>query len=119
MKFLVDAQLPARLARQLTNAGHDAVHTLTLPNQNRTTDDDLSRIADTDDRIVISKDNDFRASHLLRGTPRRLLIVSTGNITNRDLLALFEHHLDAITSAFETANLVELSPEHLTILDER
>ncbi len=36
MNFLVDAQLPRRLARILTGAGHDAVHTLDLPNANRT-----------------------------------------------------------------------------------
>jgi hypothetical protein len=31
MKFIVDAQLPRRLARQLADAGHDAVHCLELP----------------------------------------------------------------------------------------
>ena len=38
MKFLVDAQLPRRLADYLRAAGHDAVHTLDLPNANRTTE---------------------------------------------------------------------------------
>ena len=28
MKFLVDAQLPRRLARRLQAAGHDAIHTI-------------------------------------------------------------------------------------------
>lgn len=31
MKFLVDAQLPLRLARYLREAGHDVVHTRELP----------------------------------------------------------------------------------------
>jgi len=31
MKFLVDAQLPKRLAQWLNEAGHDTVHTLDLP----------------------------------------------------------------------------------------
>jgi predicted nuclease of predicted toxin-antitoxin system len=38
MKFLVDAQLPVRLARFLQNAGHDAIHTLDLPEHNATPD---------------------------------------------------------------------------------
>ncbi len=118
MKFLIDAQLPARLARHLNDAGHDAIHTLDLPQQNRTTDAEISRIADADDRIVISKDNDFRASHLLDGTPVRLLVVSTGNITNRDLLALVDEHFDAVVAAFEGASLVELTADDLSILDE-
>lgn len=31
MKFLIDAQLPARLAEFLTGAEHDAIHTTKLP----------------------------------------------------------------------------------------
>lgn len=117
MRFLIDAQLPARLARHLNDAGHDAIHTLDLPEQNRTTDAEISRVADAEDRIVVSKDNDFRASHLLGGRPARLLVVSTGNITNRDLLALIDGHLDAVVAAFEGASLVELTADDLSILD--
>ncbi len=36
MKFIVDAQLPRRLALELAAAGHDAVHTLDLAKDNRT-----------------------------------------------------------------------------------
>ena len=38
MKFLVDAQLPKRLAEWLNEAGHDTLHTLDLPRGNRTPD---------------------------------------------------------------------------------
>jgi predicted nuclease of predicted toxin-antitoxin system len=40
MKFVVDAQLPRRLARELAEFGHDAVHTLDLPAGNHTPDGD-------------------------------------------------------------------------------
>jgi len=43
MKFLVDAQLPRRLAYRLQDAGHDAVHTLDLPLANRTPDGESFR----------------------------------------------------------------------------
>ena len=86
MKFLVDAQLPARLATFLTEAGHDAVHTTQLPDGNRTTDATIAKLADRDDRIVVTEDRDFRDGHLLGGSPRRLLIVATGNVTNAALL---------------------------------
>ena len=118
MKFLLDAQLPARLARHLNDAGHDAIHTLDLPERNRTTDAEISRVADAEDRIVISKDRDFRDSHLLRGTPAGLLVVSTGNTTNHDLLALIDDHLDAVVAAFEGARLVQITADDLSILDE-
>ena len=109
MKFLIDAQLPARLAEFLNQAGHDAMHTLGLPDGNRTTDRQVAERADADGRVVVAKDRDFRDGHLLARSPRQLLVVATGNITNNDLLSLFELHLEAIVSGFEEADFGELS----------
>ena len=65
MKFLVDAQLPARLAQSLSSAGHDALHTTELLDGNRTTDGRVAELADDEGRIVVTKDRDFRDGHLL------------------------------------------------------
>ena len=54
MKFLVDAQLPRRLARHLNGLGHDAMHRLDLPLRNATPDHEILRVADADDRVVVS-----------------------------------------------------------------
>ena len=115
MKFLVDAQLPVRLARFLTDAGHDATHTSELPEGNRTTDTEINRLADANERVVVTKDRDFRDGHLLRGSPRHLLVVSTGNITNSDLLALFATNLDEIERALAEARFVELASDRLIV----
>ena len=53
-RFLVDAHLPRRLASELREAGHDAVHTLDLPAGNRTTDADINAISLRDERVVAS-----------------------------------------------------------------
>jgi predicted nuclease of predicted toxin-antitoxin system len=115
VKFLIDAQLPGRLAEFLIQAGHDAVHTSELPDGNRSADRQIARRADSDGRIVVTKDGDFRDGHLLARSPRQLLVVATGNITNDALLELFELHLDAIASALDQADLVELSRDTLTL----
>jgi predicted nuclease of predicted toxin-antitoxin system len=115
VKFLVDAQLPARLARLLTDAGHDSFHTSSLPKGNRTPDNELAALADAEDRVVVTKDRDFRDSHLLRRTPRRLLVVTTGNVTNTDLLALVKANLEAIVTSFDDAAFVELGPDRLIV----
>ncbi|MGH3568170.1 MAG: DUF5615 family PIN-like protein [Pseudonocardia sp.] len=114
MRFLVDAQLPARLARFLVDAGHDALHTTQLPDGNRTTDSRIGELADADDRVVVTKDRDFRDSHLLAGSPWRL-IVATGNITNNALLALFAAHLNTIVVALDEADFVEVGPQALIV----
>jgi Domain of unknown function (DUF5615) len=62
----------------LNERGHEAIHTSSLPEGNRSTDRQISTIADAQGRIVVSKDADFRNSHLLSGSPRRLLIVQAG-----------------------------------------
>jgi predicted nuclease of predicted toxin-antitoxin system len=115
VKFLVDAQLPVRLARFLISAGHDVLHTTDLPDGNRTADGRIAALADDEDRVVVTKDRDFRDGHLLSGSPRRLLVVATGNITNSALLALFEAHLGAILAALDEADFVELGPGALVV----
>jgi len=45
LKFLVDAQLPRRLARELVGIGHDAIHTLDLPDKYATRDSEVTSVA--------------------------------------------------------------------------
>jgi predicted nuclease of predicted toxin-antitoxin system len=115
VKFLIDAQLPARLAELLNQAGHDAVHTSGLPDGNRSTDRQIAERADADGRVLVTKHRDFRDGHLLARTPRQLLVVATGNITNNDLLSLFELHLGAVLSGFEEVDFAELSQDALAL----
>lgn len=118
MKFLIDAQLPDRLARALVAVGHDAIHTSGLPDGNRTKDGVLVTLADGGERVLVTKDGDFRDGHLLRGAPRRLLIVATGNIHNSELLALFDVHLDELIAALEANDLVELDQSSVSIYED-
>lgn len=108
MRFLVDAQLPIRLATQFSELGHEVLHTSSLPSGNRTTDQQIATAADLDGRIVVTKDSDFRNSHLLTGSPARLLVVATGNIGNADLLQLFESRMTELGEAFAAGDYVEL-----------
>ena len=115
MKFLVDAQLPVRLARLLSAAGHDSVHTSGLPDGNRSTDQQIAEIADSEGRVVVTNDRDFRDSHLLVGSPRRLLVVATGNTSNDELLSLIGGNLVAILDALDDGRFVEVGPETLIV----
>ncbi len=115
MKFLVDAQLPRRLAILIAEAGCDVRHTLDLPASNRTTDAEIIRIARAENRIVVTKDADFIQSFHLKGEPGKLLLISTGNISNAELTALFLPNLHTILTAFQSDNLIELTRTALII----
>jgi len=115
VKLLVDAQLPWRLAELLTATGHDVVHTSQLALANRTTDQTILQVARDEQRIVLSKDRDFVDSHLRSGEPAQLLWVTTGNIANNELLAVFTANLPAIEQSFREATFLELSVTSLLI----
>lgn len=115
MKFLIDAQLPRRFCFWLTAAGHDAVHTLDLPRCNRTTDQEITDLAEQQNRIVITKDDDFVQSYLLAGRPPKLLLVATGNISNAALENVIRTNLAMISAAFETHRFLEIGREALVI----
>ncbi len=115
MRFLVDAQLSRRLANALAALGHDTIHTLDLRDRNTATDREVTSVADREDRIVVTKDGDFRSSQLLVGRPRRLLHVTTGNITNSTLIDLMHSNLSEIERAFEGGSYVELTVDSLVI----
>lgn len=117
MKFLVDAQLPPRIATRLREQGHDALHTLDLPDANRTADSTITRIADREGRVVVTKDADFLLSFVLSHEPQKLLLLTTGNIRNKELEDLLLLNLAAIVVAFEVSDFVELSRSSMIVHD--
>jgi predicted nuclease of predicted toxin-antitoxin system len=93
----------------LREAGHDALHTLDLPERNRTTDQSIIALSLRDHRVVVTKDADFVSGFVLRNEPERLLLVSTGNITNAELQRILISNLTGIVAAFDVARFVEIS----------
>jgi predicted nuclease of predicted toxin-antitoxin system len=113
MKFLIDAQLPRRLAAQFRQAGHDAVHTLDLPDGNRTPDRVINQLSLREQYVVVTKDSDFVESFLLRQEPRKLLLISTGNISNANLEALLATNIGRIVEGFSTFDFLEIERTNL------
>lgn len=113
MKFLVDAQLPRRLVAQLRQAGHDAIHTLDLPDGNRTTDRIINGLSNKDQYVVVTKDSDFVESFFIRREPWKLLLISTGNISNVRLEALFASTITKAVEGFDAFDFIEMERANL------
>ncbi len=116
MKFLIDAHLPPGLRAVFQAAGHDAIHTLDLPEQNASRDGVLNEISMAEMRVVVTKDTDFYYSHLLHGRPWKLVLVRTGNLGLKATRLMFENHLTAIEAALRIHTLVELDQETVTVV---
>lgn len=93
MNFLCDVHIPIKLAKFLQSKGHSAKHVNQLPSRWHTEDSEICAVADKNACIVITKDEDFRTSFMLKRTPRKLIRISHGNISNNALIELFSEHL--------------------------
>ena len=113
MKFIVDAQLPKSLSELISSKGYDSIHTLDFPKANATQDYEILEVSQKEDRIVITKDNDFLDSYLLIGKPKKLIFVRTGNIKNHILLNLFDFHFESILKLIEKYSLIEINKEEI------
>lgn len=91
------------------------MHTDDLPDKERTSDKKIRKVSVEENRIIISKDSDFLDSLLISGVPTKLLLVTTGNIINKELLILFEKYFDSIVQLFDLYNLIELDNEQIVV----
>lgn len=115
MKFLVDAQLPIRLARLLQKSGYDTIHTRELPQQNATPDSSINTLSIQQERVVITKDSDFVDSFLTVQQPYKLLLITTGNIKNSELETLFAANLTLIVDLLSLHSYIELSRDSMIV----
>jgi predicted nuclease of predicted toxin-antitoxin system len=99
MKFLVDVQLPGTLARWLRGRDCDAVHALER-NLGQVDDRTLWNLAFEEERIMISKDEDFFILAMRPKDSGRLLWLRMGNCRTTDLLTTLNHCWNDIEQAF-------------------
>ena len=89
MKFLVDAQLPPRLAHWISSRGHEATHAFEI-GLHAADDPIIWEHARTENAVIISKDEDLVDRWLLNTTPVAFVWIRKGNCSNRALLEWFE-----------------------------
>jgi predicted nuclease of predicted toxin-antitoxin system len=110
MKFVIDEQLPYKLALWLQAKGYDAIHADNLPHKKgKLSDVSICKYADSHNRIVITKDEDFWKRYLLMQEPKKLIYLTTGNIKNADLLQLFEQNLQTILHLISQHNVIKFN----------
>lgn len=100
MRFLVDTQLPAALARWLREKGHQADHVLDV-NLAQSKDTPIWQYAQERGAVIVTKDEDF-AEWVRRGRPGPSVVwLRIGNSSTRNLLVWLEPLLPLIVQQLE------------------
>lgn len=98
MKFLVDAQLPPRLAQALTGLGHQSWHIGDLGPLDAP-DSAVWSLARANACAIISKDSDFLRLSMGTADPVPLLLLRVGNCGRDRVIAIICAQLPAIVAA--------------------
>lgn len=117
LKFVVDAQLPKRLSDFLKANGYDSIHTLELPDKNATTDKYIKEFAVKENRVLLTKDDDFLQSFIIEKKPTKLILIKTGNINNNSLMDIFNKGLNVIVSLIKHHAMIEITQEEIIVHD--
>jgi predicted nuclease of predicted toxin-antitoxin system len=114
MKFVIDAQLPYGLKLFLNDSGYDAIHTDDMPDMERTSDAEIIKLSELEDRIIITKDKDFLDSYLLFNKPKKLVLITSGNIKNKAFFLLFKNNFRIVIELLSEHSLIELNSFEIT-----
>ena len=66
-------------------------------------------------KIIVTKDSDFLDNYLINGVPPKVLMLQFGNISNAELLDLFDRELTQIVQLFDNgAGFVTFNRSHIS-----
>ena len=108
MRFLVDAQLPAALARWLVGQGHEAEHVADC-GLDRASDSSIWDYAARNAAVIVTKDQDFARRRVINQDGPQIVWVRLPNTRRRQLIVWFEQAAPRLMQSLDTGEgLIEL-----------
>jgi len=105
LRFLIDAQLPQRLAHRLNELGHEAIHVFGI-GLATATDGDIWNAALARDAALMTKDRDFVTWRVARSEGPAIVWLRFGNCDTDTLIKRVSGALDQIAAAVERGETV-------------
>lgn len=93
MKFLCDVHIFYKVAKFLNSLGHQSIHVNNILNKSETKDSEICVYADENDFIVVTKDVDFKNSFFVKQTPKKIIKINLGNLSNQQLIQTLSNHI--------------------------
>ncbi len=121
MKILSDVHIPLKITKFFANKGIQSEHVNNILDKWFTSDNKICEFADKNDYTVLTKDSDFKNSHFIKQSPKKLIKINLGNISTNSLLAIFENNLTLISAKFDTNNqcYLEINCDYFLIINEK
>jgi len=120
MKILCDVHISIKITKLFASKGISSMHVNDILDKWFTSDIKISDFADENDFTVITKDSDFKNSHFIKKSPKKLIKINLGNISTVRLLEIFESCYTLITEKFDN-NLecyFEINSDYFLIINE-
>jgi predicted nuclease of predicted toxin-antitoxin system len=120
MKILCDVHIAIKVTKYFQSKGIETVHVNEILDSWLTKDNEICVYADKNGYTVLTKDKDFKDSHFINKTPKKLLRVNLGNISTNKLIAILESTFDHLNDLFDVNQkcYVELSDSEMIILKD-
>lgn len=90
MKFLCDVHISLKISKLLDKKEEVSIHVNSIMDRWHTKEKDIIDYADKNDLIIVTKDQDFKNSHLLKRKPKKLIKIGLGNVSNTELWKILE-----------------------------
>lgn len=116
MRFLVDNALSPRVAKRLSEAGHDAIHVRNLGLQHAA-DEVIFEHAAAQQRVIVSADTDFGTLLATRRASEPSVLLFRGAAPRHpDALAdLLLQNLEQIAAPIQQGSVVVIEPERIRV----
>ena len=121
MKFLCDVHISYKLVKSLEGLGYTCLHVNSILEKWLTKDEDLMRFADENSWILVSKDSDFKNSHFIKSSPKKLIKINLGNISNSELIEIFNsNHLKFKEIEHSHSQfLIEINKDSISVVNSK
>jgi predicted nuclease of predicted toxin-antitoxin system len=117
MKVLCDVHISYKVVNHLNSIGFETIHVNEILNKWYTQDKDICSYADINNLIVITKDSDFRDSYFVKNTPKKLIKINLGNISNAELIKVLSDNMTFIQRLdIEKRFLIEVEKNYITFI---
>ncbi|TVR78884.1 MAG: hypothetical protein EA412_07830 [Chitinophagaceae bacterium] len=118
MRFLCDVHISYKLTKFLISKGFESLHVNEILGKSETKDSELCNFANQNNYVIISKDSDFRDSYFVNQTPKKLIKINLGNISNQALIKIFNDHIETIQKLDSKSNfLLEIDKDEINLIE--